>query len=90
MNYTPTGIYSAVEAVNNQPKGRVIAQAPGDSFTGIPENVAAAWVPGKVLICWNQTDGKPVRKLSEETKRRMRDNRIAKRYPLFADQFAGT
>jgi hypothetical protein len=88
--YQPTGIYSAVEMVNNQPHGRVIAESPGDIQTGVPPHVMACWIAGKVAICWNSTDLKPIRRLSEQTKRRMRDNRIAKRYPLFADQFAGS
>lgn len=88
MSYTPTGIYSAVTIVNGQPKGEILAEGPGDTVTGVPAHVAAAWIAGKVAICWDSTTMKPIRRLSEETKARRRKTRIAKKYPLFADQFS--
>lgn len=83
----PRAFYSAIELVDGRTEGRVLARVEDTGFHGqVPLEVKRHWVPGKVSICWSMEPSAAVRRLSNETKARMRENRIRKRYPLIADQ----
>jgi len=76
-----TGIYRAVEMIDNQPKGRILAE-------GTEAECLPFWSPGKVAITWHcnyEIKRYPPERLAKCRRTRLR-TRLAKKHPLFADE----
>lgn len=87
MTDKPRAIWSAMKLDKGQPTYEYLLQIEVDADqTQCPPEIKRLWKPFEVAICWSIKPSKAARRLSEETKRRMRDNRIRKRYPLIADE----
>lgn len=61
--------------------------------TGTREEVDALWIPGEVITAWAY-DAPEVRKLSAKSlgsrRRKRMENRLKKKFPLFADELMET